>query len=67
MESMIRILEKSDKGETNENEELTVLLEKTDISSEDRKNKEKTSSNPWMKELALKSPKFYKEKIGLSP
>ena len=44
-----------------------ILLEKINISSEDRDHKEEASSISGLKELALKSIKFNKDKKDLSP
>ena len=68
MESISSILEKFKKGEIDETETeaLIIQLAKTKISSEDSDHKEEASPMSGMKELALKSTKFYIDEIGLS-
>ena len=69
MEFFRSIAELLNKGEIDETEmeKLTVLLKDVNISSEVNESKEETSSRPKLKELALKSAKFYWDKIGLPP
>ena len=69
MESISSIMEKFNEGEIDETEMviLIVKLKKTKISFEGSEHKEEASPMSGMKELELKSTKFYNEKIGLSP
>ena len=46
---------------------LIILLERAYVSSEVREHKEEASSISGLKEHALKSVKFNKDKINLSP
>ena len=64
MESMSSILEKLNKEDT---ETLIIIHKNTKISSEGRENNEEVFPISGMKELELKSTKFYKDKIELSP
>ena len=68
MESILRIVKKFNKGEIDETEMQMsiILLENPNITTEDEEHKEEASPMSWLKELALKSAKFYNEKIGLS-
>ena len=66
MESMDSIVEKLNKGEIDEAEmEFIILLENIEIKHEDGKHKVVALTRSGMKELALKSNKFYEDKIKL--
>ena len=68
MESISSIVKKFSEGEIDETEmeALIIQLVKTKISSEDSELKEEASPMSGMKELELKSTKFYIDEIGLS-
>ena len=68
MESISSIVKKFNEGEIDETEMqiLIIKLKKTNISSEDSEHKEEASPISGMKELELKSTKFYIDEIGLS-
>ena len=68
MESISSIVKKFNEGEINETEMqiLIIKLKKTNISSEVSEHKEEASPMSGMKELELKSTKFYIDEIGLS-
>ena len=53
-----------DEGEL---EALIIAIKKTKISEERKSSKGESSSMSGLDKLALKSSKYYKEKIGLSP
>ena len=68
MESISSIVKKFNEGEIDETEMqiLIIKLKKTNISSEVSEHKEEASPMSGMKELELKSTKFYIDEIGLS-
>ena len=68
MESINSIMKKFKKGEIDEAEMEALIIQfaKTKISSEESEHKEEISPMSEMKELELKSTKFYVDEIGLS-
>ena len=69
MEYMKKLLKKfKQEDRNNENmEPLIIDINKSKNLNEDKDYSKKTSLRSGLEELALKSTKFYKEKIGLSP
>ena len=68
MESISSIVKKFDEGEIDETEMqiLIIKFKKANTSSEVSEHKEEASPMSGMKELELKSTKFYIDEIGLS-
>ena len=69
MEHSKQLLKKfmQEDGDNENMEALIIAIKKSKISEEHKDYSKKTSSRSGLEELALKSTKFYKEKIGLSP
>ena len=69
MENSKQLLKKfmQEDGDDENMEALIISIKKSKISEEHKDYSKNTSSRSGLEELALKSTKFYKEKIGLSP
>ena len=69
MEHSKQLLKKfmQEDGDDENMEALIIDIKKSKISEEHKDYSKKTSSRSGLEELALKSTKFYKDKIGLSP